>query len=409
MKFWNPLRNFLLCEFLALSVGQLGLAIFALPHILLIPTAFTAGLGSFCGLWHWYWERRIPVLIFLLILGGTLVTTAYLMRDIAGGMLTGMILAFLVGLLSFRLTFQCQDSFYGPLGISALLASLLTVTVFQNRMFAVSSALCLLFSLDGFRERSLLQGYHMGRMGRSSEKDAALFRNSMELFLVSLSLLLLSASGIFLCGLGLLTALRWGYGRITGSAALHAAAAAINEQLEAFRLWLLSHFQAIGPEDGERMVETAKRHHFGTSSGNTMPILVILGVISLLAMLGGTCLAFMRPKRKKENVLDYVDEVENLERPENFLRRWLEQRKKQKFSDLTDNNLKIRFVFQQLMRRRQTDIPNVITKTPREIVNQDQPLEQDLLEAYHRVRYQGKNATEKDVSAAEQLLLSMGK
>ena len=99
-----------------------------------------------------------------------------------------------------------------------------------------------------------------------------------------------------------------------------------------------------------------------------------------------------------------MDEIEALERPHWHLRQWISSRKRQRLSDFTDNNLKIRFVFQQMLRHRIKSEPDVLFRTPNELTNAQDPLENQLMNSYNRVRYGNKAATDQEVHFAADYL-----
>lgn len=134
-----------------------------------------------------------------------------------------------------------------------------------------------------------------------------------------------------------------------------------------------------------------------------LKLLPLLGLAALIGSIGLATFGIVR-KKEKPPIPDYVDEIEALERPRWHLRQWISSRKRQRLSDLTDNNLKIRFVFQQMLRHRIKSEPDVLFRTPNELANAQDPIENQLMNSYNRVRYGNKTATDQEVQFAADYL-----
>ena len=62
--------------------------------------------------------------------------------------------------------------------------------------------------------------------------------------------------------------------------------------------------------------------------------------------------------------------------------------------------MKIRFAFQQLLRRREQTEPMACAKTPNELREQDSADADTVIDAYNRVKYGLGNVTEQELQAA---------
>jgi hypothetical protein len=143
----------------------------------------------------------------------------------------------------------------------------------------------------------------------------------------------------------------------------------------------------------------------GDGSWLSTVLLVLLFValaIGLCAAAGACLLRARKRAKKQETVSDFVDEVEKLERPKGFLRR--KQRGRQKLSDFRSPNMKLRFVFQQLLRKKQKTQPQAITKTPNELRDDTVQDEETVISAYNRVKYAQGEVTPEELQAAERYL-----
>jgi hypothetical protein len=172
--------------------------------------------------------------------------------------------------------------------------------------------------------------------------------------------------------------------------------------------WFSDLFPDI-PEDEPSGASTASNEQpiytGGDGSWLSTVLLVLLFValaIGLCAAAGACLLRARKRAKKQETVSDFVDEVEKLERPKGFLRR--KQRGRQKLSDFRSPNMKLRFVFQQLLRKKQKTQPQAITKTPNELRDDTVQDEETVISAYNRVKYAQGEVTPEELQAAERYL-----
>jgi hypothetical protein len=143
----------------------------------------------------------------------------------------------------------------------------------------------------------------------------------------------------------------------------------------------------------------------GDGSWLSTVLLVLLFValaIGLCTAAGAALLGARKRAKKQEAVSDYVDEIERLERPKGFLRR--KTRGRQKLSDFQSPNLKLRFVFQQLLRKKQKTQPGAITRTPNELRDDTIRDEETVIAAYNRVKYAQGDVSPEELRAAERYL-----
>ena len=143
--------------------------------------------------------------------------------------------------------------------------------------------------------------------------------------------------------------------------------------------------------------------HLNLPVPEALKLLPLLGLAALIGSIGLATYGIVR-KKEKPPIPDYVDEIEVLERSRWHLRQWNSSRKRQRLSDFTDNNLKIRFVFQQMLRHRTKSEPDILFRTPNELANAQDPLENQLMSSYNRVRYGNKTATDQEVQSAADYL-----
>ena len=118
-------------------------------------------------------------------------------------------------------------------------------------------------------------------------------------------------------------------------------------------------------------------------------VMVTAGIAAMQHSRRAGILALMR---------DYIDEIERLERPIRKRRKWFNR--KQRFDDFDSPAMKIRFAFQQLLRRREQTEPMACTKTPNELREQDSADADVVIDAYNRVKYGLGNVTEQELQAA---------
>jgi amino acid transporter len=270
----------------------------------------------------------------------------------------------------------------------------------------VGLLLALGLTLDGLRDSSMRKGQLRGR-------DSAHLENPGRLLEHSYGLLALFALGAVVLGL-----LTYGFSHYLGQgiSALAGGSVAGVSGLLRWIVWLITFiiqwFSDLfpdlpddGPGEGlsrntDQMVYTG-----GDGSWLSTVLLVILLVtlaIGLCVAAGAVLLGARKRAKKQESVSDFVDEVEKLERPKGFLRR--KQRGKQKLSDFQSPNMKLRFVFQQLLRKKQKTQPDAITRTPNELRDDTVRDEETVIAAYNRVKYAQGDVSPEELQAAERYL-----
>jgi hypothetical protein len=259
-------------------------------------------------------------------------------------------------------------------------------------------------TLDGFRERGLRRGLLQRDPDQLAHGPAGFWRYSLGMtaaFLVGA--VLLSIAAYFLGKLlifGIKILLAW----VSGGAS--AAYNKIAPVLERFRWWILSHFNNYQPESnnpsgGTRDVEPLPG--IVVVSSTLLLVLTILGGAGVLAGLLTVVWRFheKRPKRLRTvQTQDYVDEVEDLERPKlRFRWPW----RKEKISDYA-GAMQVRFAFRHLLKLRLKQDPLAYAKTPNQLRRQDQPEESRLIDAYNRIRYANQPATPEDLQLAQRFV-----
>ena len=145
--------------------------------------------------------------------------------------------------------------------------------------------------------------------------------------------------------------------------------------------------------------------HLGSGSLLTTVLFVLLVAVGVALLAGAAGTAMLRSRRGKARNAqepDYVDEVEALKRPRRRLFDWLKHRTGPR-SDY-HGAMKIRFAFQQLLRRRKETDSTAYAKTPNELRQPGQADQDALIDAYNRVRYGHGGVTEADIAAAERVL-----
>lgn len=399
MRYWNPIRNLLLSLLLALFLGLLGQWFYELPGWFPGAMLLGAAWGGGMGLWQAKKEGTRLVFILGMLLSAALCYWGFLRY--VGAAFTGTLLVGAAQGVCFLFTVRCQDSFYGPLGVSTVLLSLPVLVLYRTPWLAPLGLLALMLTLDGFRVMGLYRSYHMGKAGDLTRRDPALSRSSLGLF--AAGLLLLLGAAILTCligwGLSLLGRQLWN----SASGPLHQGYAWLGEQIDTFRTWFLSHFHAIENEKSTPDIDIKPHFQFDLGSSYLISWLPLAGLIAMLATIGFAVGRGLRKKPAPKNC-DYVDEVEALERPRFRLWDWLRGRRPQRLSDFSDNNQKVRFLFQQLLRQKLRSDPAAIFQTPNELADPDTPGEGELARLYNRVRYGGERATDQEVEEAARVL-----
>ena len=171
----------------------------------------------------------------------------------------------------------------------------------------------------------------------------------------------------------------------------------------AFWRWFRSlfHFKK-GIDSAEPPGDYVPKQYSGGPGSWLMTILLVAATAVLLLSIaaGAGTILLRRQKRPREEseVQDYIDEIERLERPIRKRRKWFSR--KQRFDDFDSPAMKIRFAFQQLLRRREQSEPMACTKTPNELREQDSTDADAVIDAYNRVKYGLGSVTEQELQAA---------
>lgn len=310
-------------------------------------------------------------------------------------------------------------AFYPPLGIFATLALLAAIpaasvfsSIWQNSALLLA-ILALLLTMDGLRANSLRQG-QMKHRDEAGVAPADLTEHSLWIYLRFLGVAALISLVVLAVGFLFWQVLKqlWGlfnYWLLQDNAGIFA-------RLRAFLLWLIYLFQSLfhGQEDpGEGF--GMEPHDDGwtllpyVASSAFTTLLVAASVLCAAALTTGLIVGISRRNLTRDAETDaagdYVDEIEFLERPKR--KRRFRSNRPQRFSDFTDDRLKIRFAFQQLLRHRMEQNPSAYTCTPNELKNEELPDEATLIDAYNRVRYGNGTATPEEVSAAGRYVESL--
>ena len=299
--------------------------------------------------------------------------------------------------------------FCGPLGCWSVI--LLVPAIFLSgslgarwqALAVLGGILALLLTLDGFRDTSLRRGQHLGK-GDHLGDPGGVQAGSLRMYLLFLLGSLLAAA--FLMGLGSLLAqglkeLGWFLLYGTGRFGYFLA-----QLLRMFMRWLLfllpeapEDRDSFGPEsDYEPPVYTGGS---GSLLSTILLVLMIAAAVVAVGLFAGNAILQRRPRlRRDTSNTDYVDEIESLERPRRRLRDLFSRKPRARDYQ---GSMKVRFAFQELLRRRKRDDPTACSRTPNEL-RRDQAREDALIDAYNQVRYAGREATAEQVAAAEAYL-----
>ena len=329
----------------------------------------------------------------------------YGLEGIVGGLFTAAAATLVFAAISFW-----GYGFCGHLGCWSviLLASALFLTRSFGAWWQTLASLCtvlsLLLTLDGFRDNALRKSQHLGS-GAPMTDPGHIRRGSLRLFLLFLLGSLLAA----LLGYLLVTLLSgsaaqlWAQVRETAMAFYNW----LGVWIERFRAWFLGLFQPGVDRDTTHVKEIRGGKPLpGIVAAAGTALMVICFIIGMGLFVGAILavrhIVRVRPKVTRQTV-DFVDEIEDLERPKGRLRSLLRRRVFGKMSDY-QGAMKIRFAFQQLLRRRRETDPMAYTKTPNELRQPGQADQDALIDAYNRVRYGQGGVSEEDIAAAERVL-----
>ncbi len=317
----------------------------------------------------------------------------------------GSMYALVCGILIYLAMMGGGYGFFVPLGICSLLIQIIGLLAGGQILGIVFVILSLLLTLDGFRERSQRRGQLENQVDQMSPGPAGFTEHSFLLMALFFVVCILGAIVVALILMALFSGIMAMANHLAGNAMV--IWQRIYDALERFREWFWSLFQDIGPEPMEPEEQTERTVLYGTPNAIPSIILIIALIIGGGALAtGGVVYVFHARKvfRRRElpGPRDYEDTVERLERPARKPRGQRSGRQRRKEYQ---GAMKIRFAFQQLMRRRQAKGCQVYSKTPNEL-REDVALEDDLIDAYNQVRYGDKEPTDEELSAAEAYLKS---
>lgn len=405
MKLWNILRSVCLCALGSWGAGLILCRVLGLAPAASLPLCFGGGL---CGSLAFLCQNRGRVFSGMLLGLGLLCAAA--LGYMLGG-LRPLLFSVAAGLLCFGAVTLGSCGFYGPLGVWSVVilsGSTLLAGAFGpgwQGASALGAAICLGLTLDGFRENSVRKGRLLHRdtpMGNAF----GLTGNSrllLGLFFLAAVAAALGIMGVFSLISGGLRQL--GHFLLTGTGKLGYIVAMLLGKLIT---WLLSLLPNAPGESRSFSDSTDFKFDLepydGGSPGSTL-LFVMLLVVGAVALVTVSGLLILRKKRHKKEavpeICDYVDEIERLERPKwRSFSRW--RRKTVKVSNYR-GAMKIRFAFQQFLKKRLAEDSAARTKTPNELRREGHPDEDTLIDSYNRVRYGNRDVTEEELAAAERV------
>lgn len=299
--------------------------------------------------------------------------------------------------------------FYGPLGVWGTLISGTAMLVAGHwgkpwQMIALGAMLViLLFTLDGFRDTSMRKSQHKNRSFSHIGNPGNIRKHSFVLLALFLALALglsLICWGMQSLFVGILRSIF-----TRGNWVYDAFIQWIEPIMEAFVLWLRSRLNqdsgSGGGGDSEIIDTGFKRMPYAGSALATglliAAFVVLCGAVAL--GVGGLMIHRRLKKREEREPEDFEDFVEKLEHPSLF-RRLKKRKDKSRLRDYETPAMKIRFVFQQLLRKKQKS-GSVICKTPNELLDVSVTDEDVLIRAYNQVKYGHGQISEEDLAAVE--------
>ena len=374
-----------------------------------------AFLFSLCGLgtgWTagWSLTKKWPMAVpgGILALFSVIVCGFYHQDAVMGAF------AAVAGALSVLGVRLCGFGFHGGVGAWSLTLSVLGMlfamgcSLIWQVAAAITSILNLLLYLEALRYGSLRKGHFLKDNVPSIGRSQAQSIGNFAVFLACAV-----PVGLLFWGLW------WMIGEVVLEGLKDAARgtggliAAIAQAIEDFYIWLLHFFRMDPPTDKNPSGGDGGRKGF------SMGVAGLISTMGTVAMVVAACFLvagigfyvarkgfkLARQQRQEE---DYEDFDEELERPKgNLLRRFLNRFQKQKISDFSDPSMKVRFAFQQLLRKKQKEQGSVFHKTPNELLDPAIPGEAALVSAYNRVKYAKIAATQEDAVAAEQYVKAL--
>lgn len=398
MKCLGQVRNVLLCGLGSLGAGVLLTGLLGLPAYQIALFVAAGLLGS--GIGAITLEKSQKWLIGLL--SGSLVVTVVAgmvcLRDGFAAILLTVLYALTAGA-----SVLGGFGYYGPTGWWCLvILALAYLTGQDNGMLLGAMLLAIVLTLDGFRDSAMRKAQLQDRYVKRLSNPSGILGYSVLLLGIMLPVLL----GIGLLAMLLGDRLTGALGKISlGSA--HGASKLLywlNWLITTFLEWFRSLFgtpDKPGGTGGGGDDYVPDIYTGGPGSWLLTILLVAATAVLLLSVAAGAGTVLLRqrkrPREEAENQ-DYIDEIEQLERPARKRRKWFER--KQRMEDFESPSMKIRFAFQQLLRRREQTEPMAYTKTPNELREQDKADANAIINAYNRVKYGTGAVTEQELQAA---------
>lgn len=398
MKCLGQVRNVLLCGLGSLGAGVLLTGLLGLPAYQIALFVAAGLLGS--GIGAITLEKSQKWLIGLLS-GGLVVTVVAGMVCLRDGF--AAILLTVLYALTAGASVLGGFGYYGPTGWWCLvILALAYLTGQDNGMLLVAMLLAIVLTLDGFRDSAMRKAQLQDRYVKRLSNPSGILGYSVLLLGIMLPVLL----GIGLLAMLLGDRLTGALGKISlGSA--HGASKLLywlNWLITTFLEWFRSLFgtpDKPGGTGGGGDDYVPDIYTGGPGSWLLTILLVAATAVLLLSVAAGAGTVLLRqrkrPREEAENQ-DYIDEIEQLERPARKRRKWFER--KQRMEDFESPSMKIRFAFQQLLRRREQTEPMAYTKTPNELRKQDKADANAIINAYNRVKYGTGAVTEQELQAA---------
>ena len=397
MKELGPIRTVLLCCLGSLGAGILLTGLLSLQEYHTALFVAAGLLGSGIGAITLEKSRKW---VIGLLCGGLIAAILAGILCLKDGM--AMIFLAIVYALSAGAAMVGGYGYYGPTGwwCLAILALAYLLGKHTGVLFG-AMLLGLVLTLDGFRAGTMRKAQLKDQYARRLDNPAGILGYSVMLLCIMLPVLL---------GVGLLTMLLGN--QLTHALGIVGARSApgllkvmtwIQGLILAFWEWFRSlfHFKKGIDSAGASGGYVPKQYSGGAGSWLLTILLVVATTVLLLSIAAGAgTILLRRQKRPREDseVQDYIDEIERLERPIRKRRKWFQR--KQRFDDFDSPAMKIRFAFQQLLRRREQTEPMACTKTPNELREQDSADADMLIDAYNRVKYGPGNVTEQELQAA---------
>lgn len=398
MKCLGQVRNVLLCGLGSLGAGVLLTGLLGLPAYQIALFVAAGLLGS--GIGAITLEKSQKWLIGLLS-GGLVVTVVAGMVCLRDGF--AAILLTVLYALTAGASVLGGFGYYGPTGWWCLvILALAYLTGQDNGMLLVAMLVAIVLTLDGFRDSAMRKAQLQDRYVKRLSNPSGMLGYSVLLLGIMLPVLL----GIGLLAMLLGDRLTGALGKISlGSA--HGASKLLywlNWLITTFLEWFRSLFgtpDKPGGTGGGGDDYVPDIYTGGPGSWLLTILLVAATAVLLLSVAAGAGTVLLRqrkrPREEAENQ-DYIDEIEQLERPARKRRKWFER--KQRMEDFESPSMKIRFAFQQLLRRREQTEPMAYTKTPNELRKQDKADANAIINAYNRVKYGTGAVTEQELQAA---------